>query len=84
MQSRPTTFTMADLEINMFSRIISLALPVEVSVDNGGRWHPTTGRETWYYEWLPALPGPVTLLSRAVDDSCNLENPTQGVRVSIE
>ena len=57
---------------------------VEVSVDNGGRWHPATGRETWCYEWLPALPGPVTLLSRAVDDSCNLENPTQGVRVSIE
>jgi hypothetical protein len=57
---------------------------VEVSVDNGARWHPATGRETWSYEWLPRSSGPVTILSRAVDDSCNLEYPTTGVTVSIE
>ena len=57
---------------------------VEVSVDNGARWHPATGQETWSYEWLPGSSGPVTILSRAVDDSCNLEYPTTGVTVSIE
>lgn len=56
---------------------------VEVSVDNGLSWHPATGRETWSYEWLPAQPGTVTILSRAVDDSGNLERPGQGVTVSI-
>jgi hypothetical protein len=57
---------------------------VEVSVDNGARWHPATGREIWSYEWLPGSSGPVTILSRAVDDSCNLEYPTTSVTVSIE
>ena len=56
---------------------------VEVSVDNGLSWHPATGRETWSYEWLPAQPGVVTILSRAVDDSGNLERPGQGATVSI-
>ncbi|MDP6651268.1 MAG: Ig-like domain-containing protein, partial [Gammaproteobacteria bacterium] len=57
---------------------------VEVSVDNGIQWHPAMGRETWFYEWLPGSAGPVTILSRAVDDSCNLENLKQGVSVLIE
>ena len=56
---------------------------VEVSVDNGVNWHPASGRETWSYEWLPTQPGIVTILSRAVDDSGNLERPGLGVTVSI-
>ena len=48
---------------------------VEVSADNGVSWHPASGCETWRYEWLPAQPGVVTILSRAVDDSGNLERP---------
>ena len=56
---------------------------VEVSVDNGVSWHPANGCETWRYEWLPAQPGVVTILSRAVDDSGNLERPGQGVTVTI-
>ena len=57
---------------------------VEVSVDNGLSWHPASGREAWSYEWLPAEPGAVTILSRAVDDSGNLERPRSGVTVTIQ
>ena len=56
---------------------------VEVSVDNGLSWHPANGCETWNYEWRPTEPGTVTILSRAVDDSGNLEHPRQGVTVTI-
>ena len=45
---------------------------VEVSVD-GLSWHPATGRESWSYTWTPAASGQVTIRSRAVDDSGNLE-----------
>ena len=53
---------------------------VEVSVDGGATWHPaTTGRESWSYTWTPAVSGQVTVGSRAVDDSGNLEGrPTRG------
>ena len=56
---------------------------VEVSVDNGITWHPADGREAWSYEWTPAETGSVTILSRAVDDSGNLEQPGKGVTVTI-
>ena len=56
---------------------------VEVSVDNGISWHPVNGCEAWSYEWLSAQPGTITILSRAVDDSGNLERPEQGVTVTI-
>lgn len=56
---------------------------VEVSVDNGGTWHPADGREAWSYRWTPAKPGRVTIFSRAVDDSGNLEQPSRGVSVTI-
>ena len=56
---------------------------VEVSVDNGVSWHPANGCEAWSYEWLPTELGTVILLSRAVDDSGNLEFPEQGVTVTI-
>ena len=55
----------------------------EVSVDNGVSWHPASGRETWSYEWLPTQSGAVTILSRAVDDSGNLEQPRSGVTITI-
>ncbi len=57
---------------------------VEVSVDNGLSWHPASGCVDWYYEWLPAEPGAFTILSRAVDDSGNLERLGQGVTVTIQ
>ena len=56
---------------------------VEVSVDGGTSWHPATGRASWSYSWTPAASGSVTIKSRAVDDSGNLESPTAGVTVTV-
>src|SRR6266849_3628410 len=46
---------------------------VEVSVDGGATWHPAAGRENWSYVFTAATSGPLTVQSRAVDDSGNLE-----------
>jgi hypothetical protein len=56
---------------------------VEVSVDNGVTWHPANGRSSWTYSWTPTSGGSVTIKSRAVDDSGNLESPTSGVTVTV-
>ncbi|MBI4492659.1 MAG: DUF4082 domain-containing protein [Chloroflexi bacterium] len=57
---------------------------VEVSVNGGATWHPATGRESWSYTWTPSFGGSVTLQSRAVDDSANLERPGAGVTVTVQ
>lgn len=56
---------------------------VEVSVDGGATWHPANGRSAWSYVWIPAYQGPVTLLSRAVDDSGRLETPGAGISLTV-
>jgi methionine-rich copper-binding protein CopC len=56
---------------------------IEVSTDGGRTWHPATGRSTWSYTWTPTVPGPVTILSRAVDDSGNVEVGGAGVSVNV-
>ncbi|MCW2225810.1 VCBS repeat-containing protein [Bradyrhizobium japonicum] len=56
---------------------------VEVSTDGGTSWHPATGDENWTYTWSPQVPGSVTVLSRAVDDSINLETPSAGQTVTV-
>ena len=56
---------------------------VEVSIDGGTTWHPATGRDTWSYHWTANGSGSVTITSRAVDDSGNLETPGVGVTVSL-
>ncbi len=57
---------------------------VEVSVDGGVTWHPATGRASWRFEWKPGGEGgEVQVLSRAVDDSGNLEVVGEGVRVVV-
>ena len=56
---------------------------VEVSTNNGATWHPALGRESWSYRWLAQEAGHVTILSRAVDDSGNLERPSASVRVTV-
>ena len=56
---------------------------VEVSTDGGSTWHPATGRASWSYTWVPRNSGTFTLLSRAVDDSGNLESPGNGVTVIV-
>ena len=55
---------------------------VEVSVDGGVTWHPAAGRESWTYTWTPRSSGQVKILSRAVDDSGNLEIPGPGITVN--
>jgi hypothetical protein len=56
---------------------------VEVTVDSGATWHPATGLGSWTYSWTPGASGTVTIRSRAVDDSANLESPSAGVTVTI-
>jgi len=56
---------------------------VEFSGDGGATWHPANGRANWSYVWTPTATGSTTLLSRAVDDSGNLETPSGGVIVAV-
>ena len=52
---------------------------VEVSLDGGMTWRPARGRTNWSYAWDPdATGGDASILSRAVDDSGNLETPGSG------
>ena len=56
---------------------------VEVSTDGGSTWKPAVGRGTWSFAWTPAASGSVTIKSRAVDDSGNMETPGLGVTVTV-
>ena len=56
---------------------------VEVSTDGGGTWHRASGFENWTYTWVPLSAGNVTIRSRAVDDSINLETPGTGVSITV-
>ena len=62
---------------------------VEVSTDGGSTWHPVTTMSpaatsvTWSYTWSAAGSGPVTIESRATDDSANTETPGAGVSVTV-
>ncbi len=56
---------------------------VEFSGDGGLTWHPATGRGNWTYSWTPTAVGSTTLLSRAVDDTGNLETPHAGSVVNV-
>ena len=56
---------------------------VEFSGDGGKTWHPAAGRSPWSATWTPTTVGATTLMSRAVDDSGNLETPSSGVTVNV-
>ncbi|WP_246801505.1 DUF4082 domain-containing protein [Bradyrhizobium genosp. L] len=56
---------------------------VEISTDDGASWHPVTGDNTWSYTWSPQVAGSYTILSRAVDDSINLETPSSGLTINV-
>ncbi len=56
---------------------------VEVSVDGGHTWHPAVGTTNWSYTWVPDTPGQITVMSRAADDSGNIESPKPGVTVTV-
>ncbi|WDR06220.1 DUF4082 domain-containing protein [Devosia rhodophyticola] len=57
---------------------------VEVSTDNGASWHRATGYDNWTYSWTPIVGGEYTILTRAVDDSINLEVPGAGLTVNVD
>jgi hypothetical protein len=56
---------------------------VEVSVDGGNTWHPAAGRESWSYTFTAGSSGTLTVRSRAVDDSGNLEVPGPGITLTV-
>jgi len=56
---------------------------VEVSTDGGEHWFKATGRENWSYSWNVQASGTYTIMSRAVDDSVNLETPSAGKQVTV-
>ncbi|WP_112661843.1 DUF4082 domain-containing protein [Microvirga flavescens] len=56
---------------------------VEVSTDSGATWHRATGDENWSYTWVVSAPGTFKILTRAVDDSVNLETPGQGLTYTV-
>ncbi|WP_184326942.1 DUF4082 domain-containing protein [Rhizobium sp. BK529] len=56
---------------------------VEVSTDGGQHWFKATGRENWSYNWVVQASGTYTILSRAVDDSVNMEAPSAGKQVTV-
>jgi hypothetical protein len=56
---------------------------VEVSFDGGTTWHPASGRGSWTYSWNVSGAGPVTIKTRAADDSGNLEAPLAGTSVTV-
>ncbi len=57
---------------------------VEISVDGGTSWRRANGRASWSYAWTtPSTAGTVTVKSRAVDDSGNLETAGAGVTITV-
>jgi Domain of unknown function (DUF4082)/Bacterial Ig-like domain/Bacterial Ig domain len=62
---------------------------VEISTDGGSTWHPVTSMSpaavtvTWSYTWTATGDGPVTIETRATDDSGNIEKPSDGKTVTV-
>ncbi|HLH08324.1 MAG TPA: N,N-dimethylformamidase beta subunit family domain-containing protein [Terriglobales bacterium] len=56
---------------------------VEVSTDSGATWHPASGLNSWNYTYTANKAGTFSIMSRAVDDSANLETPSAGVSIGV-
>jgi hypothetical protein len=62
---------------------------VEVSTDGGTTWHPATlttaaaQSVTWSYSWTAQGNPSTKIMSRATDDSGNIEKPSAGVSVNV-
>jgi Domain of unknown function (DUF4082)/Bacterial Ig-like domain/Fibronectin type III domain/Bacterial Ig domain len=62
---------------------------VEVSTDGGTTWHPVTTMSnpnssvTWTYSWVAHGSPSTVIMSRAVDDSGNLQSPPPGTTVNM-
>ena len=61
-----------------------MLMAVEVSTDGGATWRRATGRANWSYTWTPTVSGPASILSRAVDDSGNLQPAVFGPPVVVQ
>jgi hypothetical protein len=62
---------------------VGVAAAVEVSTDGGTTWRPATGSNEWSYRWTPTSIGETTILSRAIDDSGNIEAAGGGTTVVV-
>jgi uncharacterized protein DUF4082/Big-like domain-containing protein/N,N-dimethylformamidase beta subunit-like protein/purple acid phosphatase-like protein/all-beta uncharacterized protein/BACON domain-containing protein len=56
---------------------------VEISLDGGASWRRANGGGIWSYTWQTGAPRTVSLVSRAVDDSGNLEQPVAVTLVTV-
>jgi len=56
---------------------------VDVSVDGGATWRRAAGHESWSFSWIAETAGSVTVLSRAVDDSGNVEQPSSSITLTV-
>src|SRR5262245_55907747 len=55
---------------------------VQVSVDGGATWNVAAGTTDWSYNWAPTTPGPATIMSRAIDNSGNVQDPPWEIMVT--
>jgi hypothetical protein len=60
-----------------------LVAGVNVSVDGGLSWNHAEGTTSWIYSWTPTTLGPAPIRSRAVDDSGNQQDPSEGITVRV-
>jgi Domain of unknown function (DUF4082)/Bacterial Ig domain len=54
---------------------------VEISTDNKLTWHPANGRASWTYSFTAPSSATLTIFSRAVDDTGNIETPTSSITI---
>jgi Domain of unknown function (DUF4082)/Bacterial Ig-like domain/Bacterial Ig domain len=62
---------------------VGVLAAVEISTDGGATWRPASGKNTWTYSWTPTSVGSTTIVSRAVDDSGNIEPLGGGTTVVV-
>src|SRR4051794_26950440 len=56
---------------------------IEVSTDGGSTWHPATGTTSWSYSWNAHGSPTATIMSRATDDSGNVESSSPSATVNV-
>src|SRR6185436_13420782 len=56
---------------------------VEVSTDGGASWRQASGTTSWTYAWVATGSGAVTIKSRGIDDSGNIEAPGGSVTITV-
>ena len=56
---------------------------VEVSIDGGTTWSRATGRTSWTFTCTAGAVGTMTLRSRGIDDSGNIENPGASRTITV-